>query len=174
MAWLWYADTYPMVHERIYVLETYLNSNPESQRVKQACDMLKQTSGNDNNSILVQNLRNNFEYKNPTPTEQSIQASFNLNDTPSTEPTVWNQPNNPKSFSNSTGAAANKLQCPNCKGYKISTSGLTVGWIIAHIVLTILTSGLWLVGVFIYILVARKPQGKYRCKTCGFEWGAFG
>ena len=173
-AWLWYSDTYPTVHERIYILETYLNSNPDSRRVQQACDILKQISDNDNDFSLIQNLRDNFKYKNPTPKEQAIQASINLNDTPSTEPTVWKQPNNSKSFSNSPGAAANKLQCPNCKGYKISTNGLTAGWIIAHIVLTIITAGLWLVGVFIYILVARKPQGKYRCQTCGYEWGAFG
>jgi Zn finger protein HypA/HybF involved in hydrogenase expression len=61
-------------------------------------------------------------------------------------------------------------QCPKCHGKSISTKG-GIGTIILHIILIFITSGLWLLVLLVWALVSPKQQGKYKCNTCGYEWG---
>jgi len=75
-----------------------------------------------------------------------------------------------------------KPQCPHCGSYKTGGMGIFGGdttlWII-HIILTILTGGIWIVFIVLYYLIkpwlGPKPlslpeEHKYRCRACGFQW----
>ena len=60
-------------------------------------------------------------------------------------------------------------QCPKC--HSINVSSVNAGLIIIHLILILITAGLWLLILIIWALVSPKRKGKNKCNNCGYEWG---
>jgi len=64
------------------------------------------------------------------------------------------------------------MRCPKCQSYKVTdTCGTIVITIIIHLVLTLITSGIWLFVILIYYLLKPAKPGRFECKSCGYAWG---
>ncbi len=60
--------------------------------------------------------------------------------------------------------------CTKCKKSTIhhrNSESLGVIMIIIHIILTIITSGLWIIPLVIYLLFKAGNKNKFVCKECG-------
>jgi len=185
VALLWLSEAIKDDHEKRAYLEKILSVDPQNALARRGLLILcRSPSWVSRNSVALEGIRtfsprNQIRKEEATIRQVGITNKDHISWTGSQDRETSTRPRTAPP----QGHVGWKPQCPHCGSYKTGGKGLTAGGWIFHIVMTLLTSGIWLVLVLLYYVVVEliemgmgkkdalaHPVNTCRCRNCGYIW----